>query len=396
MLKRLTIVILVVVAASCSTIKVINVNDVEGFKKHSLIYSLPKTVLDIDVEFTKTYRKEGPYSKYAAKYLGITEVIKKDEIIWTISDIKITENYKPDSSNTYSLISCSESSANRLQLTNDGILKSFNGRGYSREHRNKTDFLLNTDKKIAFYDLSVKKHFQEVTDTTYNIIRTDSTTRKIPVYTNHLEEKDAEKKAEEAANFIFKIRKRRIRVLTGTDDKLPKGEAAESIIEELNKIEKRYIELFTGVEKKSKVHYKFTFEPTDEKAKPQMLFKLLPEYGIVDNNAKSGTPYYIAVRPDNYTSVIDTMKSTAKKPKTKLNGIVYRIPETAKVEIFEYSKLIASKDVLISQFGVLNLIPAKILKDDDTRIRFNPKTGALISISEEEECPKGHRHHGKD
>ena len=381
-LFKLLLLISVIFITACSTVKVINVNYVEEFKKHSIIYSLPKTIIDVKVKTTKTTYKKGPYYNYAKKYLGIDNAIINDKTEWNINDIDISDSFLPDTANYYLLYSNNNSIARKINLTDNGIIKSFNLRNNDKDCKNKTSYYKNNNNHtIDFYDLTIKKHFEEIIDTTYKVIQTDSSVRKIPVYSTRLSEKGLEKKAEEAADFIIKLRKRRLRILTGKDDIIPNGEAAKSIIDELNLIEKRYLELFTGVERSEKIKYHFKYEPKSERAKPEVLFKFSTINGIDNIKCKSCTPYYISVKPYNYTTVIDSMFSKAKKPVKQHKGIIYRIPENSIVEIYENREIIADKNVLINQFGVLNLIPASIFKSNDIEIDFFDKNGALKSIS---------------
>ncbi len=379
MFYRLGITIMIFAISACTSIKVVNINDVEEQKKFNLVYSLPKTVLKIEVELIKSVRKKGPYSDYAEKYLGIKNVIKSDESVWKISDINIYEDYMPDTANTF--IMNRARSVNKINLTNNGVLLSINGKTSYKQKNTTTEIYTGTNEESPeFYDLSVKRNFEEVTDTNYKIIRTDSTVRKIPVYSHHLEKKSTEQKAEEAANFIIKIRKRRLRILTGKDEIIPEGEAAKHIIEELNNIEQRYLQLFVGIEKKYTVKRIFDFVPENKKAKPYLLFKMSTKQGIINKNSKSGTAYYISVIPGNHTDIIKKMQQSGTQKYYK--GLIYRIPEASKVTIFEERKKIAEKNnVMISQFGALNLIPANIIKQKNVEINFFHKTGALKSIS---------------
>jgi len=378
---KIVFLLLIATMISCSTIKVINVNAVEEFKEHTLIYSLPKTVINIEVEFKKTEYKKGPYYKFANKYLGIDKVIERNETKWKINDIEIKNSILPDSSKFYLLYTNDKNISSKINLSNDGILKSFNKRVNDDTPKLCNKFFNNENQEIEFYDLTVKKHFEEITETSYKIIKTDTSEIKVPVYDKKISEKGLEKKAEEAANFIFKIRKRRLRIITGQDDIVLEGNTAEKIIEELDEIEKRYVQLFTGVKKTVKTKYYFEYEPISKNTKPELLFKYIDNKGLVDKRAKSGTPVYISVRSMNYTNVIDSLYAKAKKPITEYKGIVYRIPENSIVELYEHKKPITKEIIPINQFGVINIIPASLLKGDDIKIDFYDNNGSLRRIS---------------
>ena len=40
------------------------------FNGYGIVYSLPRTALDIEVTVTRSVEKAGPFAKYAQKYLG--------------------------------------------------------------------------------------------------------------------------------------------------------------------------------------------------------------------------------------------------------------------------------------------------------------------------------------
>ena len=46
--------------------------------EYGLIYSLPVTHLNVEIEAVKTVKKAGPYYKYAKKYLGVGNVVTED------------------------------------------------------------------------------------------------------------------------------------------------------------------------------------------------------------------------------------------------------------------------------------------------------------------------------
>ena len=69
--------------------------------EYGIIYSLPVTHLNIEVEAVKTVKKAGPYYKYAKKYLGVSKVISHDSQTWEIKSIKITPYGVPNKDNEY-------------------------------------------------------------------------------------------------------------------------------------------------------------------------------------------------------------------------------------------------------------------------------------------------------
>ena len=72
--------------------------DPEGY----LTYSLPSTVLVLEVEAVRENVYAGPYAAYAEKYLGIT-VPQEDKQTYCLKSIKMTPLVEPDNSCRYSV-----------------------------------------------------------------------------------------------------------------------------------------------------------------------------------------------------------------------------------------------------------------------------------------------------
>ena len=73
-------------------------SDPEGY----LTYSLPRTVLVLEVEAVQENFYAGPYAAYAEKYLGIT-VPQEDNQSFYLKSVKMTPYVEPDHSKRYSV-----------------------------------------------------------------------------------------------------------------------------------------------------------------------------------------------------------------------------------------------------------------------------------------------------
>ena len=68
----------------------------EGF-----YYSLPLTVLKIDLVYEKVKQQPGPLADYAENYLGTTEYIKSNSKIHKLLNVSIEPVYEPDPNQIY-------------------------------------------------------------------------------------------------------------------------------------------------------------------------------------------------------------------------------------------------------------------------------------------------------
>ena len=64
--------------------------------EYGLIYSLPKTHVNIEVEAVRTVKKAGPYYRYAEKYLGVKNPITEDSQTWAVKDVQMSAFGVPD------------------------------------------------------------------------------------------------------------------------------------------------------------------------------------------------------------------------------------------------------------------------------------------------------------
>ncbi len=47
-------------------------------RKEALVYGLPLTVVDVEIEAERIIEKPGPYSRFAGDLLGLNDVIKSE------------------------------------------------------------------------------------------------------------------------------------------------------------------------------------------------------------------------------------------------------------------------------------------------------------------------------
>ena len=387
-IKFISLIILLV-GYGCNSTRVINVKNAGDYeiKSNGVVYSLPKTILKIEVEATKFETKAGPYASYAEKFLGISDIHAYDSVKWQITDIDISYYSEPDPDHYYFVESKRSVLPQLLQLSNDGIIISINNKIEKTPVENKTSLFLNYDfsETIELNQLPVINAQTEKIDTTYRTITTDSSSMVIPVLRKQQVNKSTEEKAKEIANLILDLREEKVSLLIGDIEEFPDGKAIEIIINEFKKIENQYLPLFTGTNSEQKFKAVFEFTPNDQNLDSKnILFRFSKHNGIVSNKDLSGEPVMIEVQNLNHTKYLDDF-ILHKDTLTNVNeGFIYRISDKGIVKIIEGNDVIATKKVNIAQYGKINTIPGKLFKKKNIKIIFN-ESGSINSISNSKE-----------
>ncbi|MCK4662741.1 MAG: DUF4831 family protein [Bacteroidales bacterium] len=390
--KFLLLICLIIVACSAPNelayIKVENLNESKTNINNHLIYALPQTILKLDFEIQKLTKIKGPYSKFAEKYLSITEVISENSEKWTITNVKISSNAEPDTNHFYT-IETNGNYINSINLSDCGLILSVNKDEYNDNIFNyqKENYINNPEKDFFYKDLSVKKNVYEKITTTYKNVVTDTSFVKIPVTQKSIVNKSLEKKAEEAVNFIIKLRKRKFKLMAGMNDNYPDGNNIGTMIKELKDLEDEYILLFTGKTLKENIKYSAECIPDKyNETNNYTLFYFSPKKGILtiqELSRKTKFEKGMNIRPVNiniaanidYLNKFDTIASDTNIMNT---GICYRIPVVSNIEVYYGNNLLVSDKKLIAQFGKIVRLPDYI--DNKYSIEFYEKYGSLKSI----------------
>lgn len=397
---KTVIIIPVLYLSGCNSLKinVINVREASGIKSNGIIYSLPRTILRIKTETIKVTTIPGPYYKYAEKFLGITNVPNKTEEKWYLTDINAFSYAEADSNHCYLVSSKGLPIADLIYLSSEGFIYGINMKE-APVFTEPVEPIKNIQVKnkyieTDYLDLSVKNYVEEKIKTSYKRIRRDSNYVRIPVEKKQVTEKNMEDKAREAADFIFKLRKRRFKMLAGvadafpdgkglTNNKFPDGESIRYMDTELDALEQEYLSLFIGKIFSDTITYNFDFTPDEVNSlTPSVIFRFSPIKGILNSNDILGDPVYLAIKKGGKNTAIDQFIFRQREfiSKKKETGIVYRIPDYANMKILLNENTLYEDKFLIAQYGTVLSLPADIVKDSEYSIQFYPKYGNIKFI----------------
>lgn len=386
-MKKLSVLIamfLLSTVCSYAQIKVFPINDsAVSIKKNAFMYYLPQTTLEIKIVLTTETLIPGPYSKYAEKYLCIKNTATSKNSDVKIENVDIRQIAQPDPNACFMVSGGGNAS---ISYNSKGIVTGYNC-GQQSEEPQTTECHFSKPSSIVsplFTDYGVKQNFTKNTDTTYKVVEVDSVFQKIPIYNKVISSKDEETKAEEAANYIIKIRKRLFKILTAQFDTDNPPTDIAIMVNELKDMEKRYLELFVGKIVKDTREYVFYYTPQAKLAEERIpICYITDDDEVVENKAGNSEPIYLVLKNAQGTKEIDEFygRQDGLKKKEKKMGLFYRIPSDVSVSI-DFDDFTYYKNVIaIPQCGYLGHLPAEIFKNKNIKVAYDDKLGSIKSIS---------------
>lgn len=364
MTRKFQYLLLLPLFIACSTpqFTTTNVQDMAAFDPQGLLYSLPTTRVVVKVSAARTRFFAGPYHAYAKQYLGIEGAAVEDFESWKITNIQLSKLIEPDQDHYYSV---RQQKTNAFtgeleRLSKDGLIL-LPSEGESIQSFNST--LTSSVKEIHNTDLSIKPFY-------LNKTRKGGQSGDFPTHSRsakHLKLKSEAEKAKEAAAFIFKIRKRRFKLLAGQYEVFPEGTALETSVEELNELEESYLSLFVGKKETDTLSRVYTVNPEGkENLQRFTLFKFSEVEGYLSDHSNTGVPIVMEFMDMERTKVISQLdlplSSTAYE-----NLFFYRIPDKAKVRTFLGSHVLHEAEIQLYQFG--SIVPKYVEPKCVTRKR---------------------------
>jgi hypothetical protein len=183
---------------------------------------------------------------------------------------------------------------------------------------------------VVFKDLSVKRNFEVEKDVDISLVMPGADDA-APASRNSLKEKTPEQKAEEAANFLIKLKKRRFKLVAGQYEYMPAGEAMADALQELARIEEAYLSLFIGKKTVTPVQRNFSYIPVTGKESDRIvLFRFAENEGFVDSRETTGIPVQIEFNVKNKTRALEKYRIPLKLPD---NQIYYRVADQAAIKL---------------------------------------------------------------
>ncbi len=325
---------------------------------YGIVYSLPTTHLTIEVEAQQTIKKAGAFYNYAKKYLGTDDVITEDSQSWELKGVRMYSYGIPDKNNEY-LMQFKSGSTPFLMIAENGV-----------------PLALNTENVIE--SIEWKKNGTK----TSSVLENNAFASVLPE--ELLMSESLAKRAEVAANMIYKIRESRSNYMTGEADQMPPDEGSlKLILTKLDEQEKTLMALFLGTTQTSTSVATFEYTPMDE-VSDEVIFRISDFNGITDKEDLSGEPAYISVKILAKGEV--PLDEKGKEKKLPKGAVMYKIPGKARVTVTYGGEKVCSENFDVAQFGVdYGLDPSMFMdKKAPAYIKFNPSTGGILELGTKE------------
>jgi hypothetical protein len=321
----------------------------------TVVYALPYSVIEIQVKAVHELFTAGPYARYAQKYLGMAAEMENRET-YHLKSIALRTLTEADASQVYSLeIKEKNASANFLALSAEGLITSLDPAGAPP-----TTFRLATTPQGKFNDTGSEPKIGRDKVTLYKNVQTSAGYEKVPVQQNQLVEKNPERRAEEAANFIFNLRKKRVELITGETEATWNNDGLRAALEEIKRLEKEYLSLFLGKTTTDTQSAVFHVMPDAGQAKQlYVAFRFSDTQGLLPASNVAGRPV---------TLELVSEKKTASLPSNIFNGaadkrsprIAYRLPDTVQAHLNDGQTNLLQTRLQIYQFGQILSLPVNL------------------------------------
>jgi hypothetical protein len=372
----------------CQSFAQINVRKIDNTTipetREGIIYSLPRTVVKIDVKIDRVENYKGPYSDFALRLLGLKNVVSANSIDYKIDEITITTYGEPDPDQYYFIAPGEKLSkgekAGLVALSNAGVIL-----GTMPEALEKPEDVVvakdgndvSAEEKDLFGELfkySADVSVFEKVDTIIRKISIDTMTVERQYYKRTVVEKSPEQKAKEAADFISKIKESRFNLISGVQEVNYNKETLEYMDVQLKTMEKEYLKLFTGISVHKSMSFSYKYIPVPNQINTEIpIFKFLKSKGIIDLDESGGKVVTIKIQRVGNTNAVSQYLNKAEKT-TKLQGMTYRIPEVAKVSV-KYDDSVQETQCLINQLGVTATLPSGSWK-----VLYHKETGGIKGL----------------
>ncbi len=349
-IKYVFCLLLTAACASSGNIAVNNVNDAGTPQPGSYIYSLPLTVIDVSITAEEISIIPGPYAKFAEKYLGIQQAPQKPEKLWSITSISLKNHTEADPDFVYSLqgVGNTNDYPDMTRLLESRLI--LTPASFSAEMVNLYSYPPN-NSEILYTDLSVKRNFEAEKDVEVSLVMPDTIYMSKPSSRNALKGKNIEQKAEEAANFIIKLKKRRFKLVAGQYDYMPEGEAMSAALNELARIEEEYLSLFIGKRIRTEIHQSFHFVPSAAKeTESAVICRFSSDSGFLDSREATGLPVLLEMNASQKVKGLNRYKIPLKPPQ---NVIYYRIADQVEIKLTAGEQVWADALIPVFQWGAM-------------------------------------------
>jgi hypothetical protein len=341
-----------------------------------LFYSLPLTVIQVDIVVNKIQKVKGPFAEYADQMLGLSQVTSVNSTEYELKDIRLTSYNEPDPSQYYFIqipAKAKDRKAMELFLSNEGVIS---GIGTSSQDKitkkQRSEDLSPT--RIDIPEITNPSVFER-TDTVIKRISLDSTIIEQKFFRKTSAAKSVEQKAREVSEFILKLDESMFNLINGYQEVNYEKGTMEFMYNQMNSMKQDYLELFKGVTSTSEETYTFYYI-ADKSNQGETLCRFSISNGILPKTATSGDFIQINANSINKTKALKAETDKLNSGQHSSRGLYYRIPDKANITINVGGQTKLETQIVINQFGIVTFLPATSIQN----ISIDNNTGTLRQV----------------
>jgi hypothetical protein len=363
-----------------SQVKVYRVTGGENLAdKKGVFYSLPLTLIKVEITVEKKEYYAGPYADYAGKYLDLDNVSTSDYNEYAITDVRLGTFPQPDPSQCFFAEfdekTIKETSAMLFSLNDAGLIAGLDANVLKSTLKEGITKVSDSQNAMAgMFQFSAETNLFEKTDTVITKVVVDTVTVVKKYIDRKWVEKSTEQKAVEAANMVSKIRESRYNLLTGYQEVAYDAGTISYMDSELKALENEYLSLFTGIIIQKTLHYSFSVLPENANESASIpVFVFSERTGIKEPGSAGGEKISVKIEAPSLPAELAYINREREKSAEK--GFFYRIPATVHASIEISNDLKAQGTFRIAQFGSVAYLPGNL-----SSVQFYPETGAVRNV----------------
>ncbi len=293
------------------------------------MYSLPQTTLAVTITQSREVILRGTYARYASQYLGIIGAPQTDKEFYTILDAKVAYSLEPNPTESYVV---DEKSALPTRVLQWPVMSTI------------TADVAPSDNNFEGASIANNNPFTDVGATILSMSENG-----LSVDRSGVESKSPEDMAAEAAATIFKLRKRRIELISGDQGENVFGAGLKAALDEIARLEKEYLELFVGkryLQTTTKTYY-LTPKKGELRA---VVCRFSEEGGLTDATN-------LSAQPVNIELVLEAQGAVSEAAGKAGRTVPVLIPAVVKTKVSYAQMSFGSERIPVYQFGTISAVP---------------------------------------
>jgi hypothetical protein len=157
---------------------------------------------------------------------------------------------------------------------------------------------------------------------------------------------------------IFKLRQKRVEIVTGDTDATFSGEAMAATLKEIQRLEDEYMSMFIGKSVKDEQTMVFDVVPDAAKQKHiYIAFRLSDSQGLLPANNMQGRPIVLELAADGEPIAPTAVSEAALATKGR---VAYRKPVTVMAKLMDGQKVLMQTRVPVYQLGKIMSFPMDV------------------------------------